>query len=87
MVDSRLQDAYEREEKTNQQRQHNRKIAEKAAEVFAGKDLHRLSLKESELVKLLEAAGLIVPNQPANGFVGTLKPYSLGETMMIDGRL
>lgn len=45
-------------------------ICKKVAEIYAGKDWHKLPPKEKELVKLLEKSGYIVPNKPANGFVG-----------------
>ncbi len=48
----------------------DKEIGKKVAEIYAGRDWHKLSSKELELVKLLEGAGHIIPNDPANGFVG-----------------
>jgi len=45
-------------------------ICKIAAEIYAGKDWHKLSKKEKDLVALLEEAGYIIPNNPVNGFVG-----------------
>jgi hypothetical protein len=42
------------------------------ASMYAGKDWHKLSPKEKELIKMLEKSGYIVSNNPANGFVGEL---------------
>ena len=47
-----------------------KEICRKVAEIYAGKDWHKLSSKEHELVKLLEEGGHIIPNKPVNGFVG-----------------
>lgn len=45
-------------------------ICKKVAEHFAGKDWHKLSMKEREIVADLEQAGWLVRNEPPNGFVG-----------------
>lgn len=45
-------------------------ISRKAAEACAGEDWHRMSEAETMLVKVLEEGGYIIPNNPANGFVG-----------------
>lgn len=45
-------------------------ICKTAAEIYAGKDWHRLLRKEVILVELLEEGGYIIPDKPANGFVG-----------------
>jgi hypothetical protein len=47
-----------------------KEICKKVAEIYAGKDWHKLSAKEKDLVKMLEKGGYIIPNTPANGFVG-----------------
>ena len=49
-----------------------KEISKKVAEIYTGKDWHKLSRKEEELVSLLEKGGYIIPNNPANGFVGRL---------------
>lgn len=46
------------------------KIAQKAAEIIAGKDWHKLSNREHQLLEMLENEGYIIPNKPADGFVG-----------------
>lgn len=50
------------------------KAAVLMSQVYEGKDLHKLSMKEHELIRLLEEVGLILPNLPANGFVGKFSP-------------
>jgi hypothetical protein len=45
-------------------------IAEHAAKSLQGKDWHKLSIRDRELVNLLEDGGYLIPNVPANGFVG-----------------
>lgn len=45
-------------------------ICKKVAELLQGRDWHKMSLAEREIVKDLELAGWINPNKPANGFVG-----------------
>ena len=45
-------------------------ICKKVAEIYAGKDWHKLSSKEKELVSMLEKSGYLVANKPPNGFVG-----------------
>jgi len=45
-------------------------ICKKVAEIYAERDWHKLSGQERELVKLLEDAGYIIPNAPADGFTG-----------------
>jgi len=47
-----------------------RDICKKAAEVYAGRDWHKLSPEEKALVELLRRSGYIKPNDPPNGFVG-----------------
>ncbi len=47
-----------------------REICTKVSKIYAGRDWHKLSNKERELVKLLEECGYIALNDPANGFVG-----------------
>ncbi|MCR4322850.1 MAG: hypothetical protein NUV61_02070 [Candidatus Azambacteria bacterium] len=48
-----------------------KEICKKVAGIYAGKNWHHsLSIKERELVALLEKEGYIIPNIPANGFVG-----------------
>ena len=47
-------------------------ICKIVAEIYAGKDWHKLSSKEQELVKMLEKSGYIIPNKPENGFVGKI---------------
>lgn len=48
-----------------------KEICKKTAEVYANKNWHHdLSAKEMKLVALLEKGGYIMPNIPANGFVG-----------------
>jgi hypothetical protein len=45
-------------------------ICKKAAEVFSGKDWYKLTTAETVLVEMLVQGGYIIPNSPANGFVG-----------------
>ncbi len=45
-------------------------ICEKVAMIYAGRDWHKLSTAERELVELLEKGGYITPKKPADGFVG-----------------
>lgn len=45
-------------------------ICKKVAEIYAGKDWHKLSPKERNVVRMLEENGYIAPNKPENGFVG-----------------
>ncbi len=47
-------------------------IAQLAAQIYAGQDWHALSKDEKELVELLENNSYLIPNQPANGFVGKM---------------
>ena len=53
-----------------QQSEQAEKIAKQAAKVMQHKDWHKLNYKEIQLCKLLEEAGYIIPNEPANGFIG-----------------
>lgn len=45
-------------------------VLKKVAKIYAGKDWHKLSANEKEVVKILEEGGYILPNSPADGFVG-----------------
>ena len=45
-------------------------ICKKVAEIYAGKDWHKLSSKERDLIVMLEKSGYLTPNNPPNGFVG-----------------
>ena len=45
-------------------------ICKKVAGIYAGKDWHKLSVEEKELVALLEKSGYIISNDPADGFIG-----------------
>lgn len=45
-------------------------ICKKVAKIYAGKDWHKLSTEERDLVELLEKYGHILPINPPNGFVG-----------------
>jgi hypothetical protein len=45
-------------------------ICRKVAKFYEGKDWHRLSLEEREIVGDLVQAGWLSENRPANGFVG-----------------
>lgn len=45
-------------------------ICRKIAQIYSGKDWHKLTIDEEELVRLLEKAGYIIPNDPPDGFVG-----------------
>lgn len=47
-----------------------KEICKKAAEVYAGRNWHKLSQEERALVELLRRGGYIKPNDPPNGFVG-----------------
>jgi len=47
-----------------------KKICKKVTKIYAGRNWHKLSSEEQDLVKLLEKGGYIIPNNPANGFVG-----------------
>ena len=48
-----------------------KRICKLVAKIYAGKNWHHeLSSDEMGLVKMLEKSGYIVPNNPANGFVG-----------------
>ncbi|KKP98929.1 MAG: hypothetical protein US71_C0001G0096 [Parcubacteria group bacterium GW2011_GWD2_38_12] len=47
-----------------------KEICKMVAEIYAGKDWHKISVKEEKLVALLEKGGYTIPNKPANGFVG-----------------
>jgi len=47
-----------------------KEIAKCVASIYAGKDWHKLSVEEQNLVVLLEKANYLKPNSPANGFVG-----------------
>jgi thiamine biosynthesis lipoprotein ApbE len=46
------------------------RIARHAAKSLQGKDWHKLSIKDRELVSLLEKGEYLTVNTPANGFVG-----------------
>ena len=46
------------------------KIAKQAALAMQNKDWHQLNYQEIQLCKLLEEAGYIIPNEPANGYIG-----------------
>lgn len=48
----------------------DKEICQRAAEVFAGRDLHKMSGRERDLVKLLEENGYLIPYKPATGFAG-----------------
>lgn len=52
-------------------------ICKKIASIYAGRDWHKLSMRERELVKDLEEAGWISVNQPPSGFVGRLADAAL----------
>lgn len=45
-------------------------ICKVVAGIYAGKNLHNLTKEESYLVRMLEVCRYIIPNKPANGFVG-----------------
>ncbi len=47
-----------------------KEICKKVAMIYANKDWHKLSPDERGLVESLEKDGYIIPNNPANGFVG-----------------
>lgn len=47
-----------------------REICQRAAEVYAGRDLDKMSGRERDLVQLLEKNGYLIPNKPANGLAG-----------------
>jgi len=47
-----------------------KEICQRTAEIYAGRDLSRISGRERDLVQLLEKAGYLVPNKPANGLAG-----------------
>jgi hypothetical protein len=49
-------------------------IIKKVVNIYAGRILDTLTTQEEELVKLLEKGGYIIPNNPANGFVGNVAP-------------
>jgi len=42
------------------------------AVVFSSRDWHRLTSCEQEIVRRLEKGGYIIPNNPADGFVGAV---------------
>lgn len=52
-------------------------IAKAAARAFAGKNWHKLDSQETVLVTKLERGKYIIPNNPPNGFVGSLNPVLL----------
>lgn len=52
-------------------------LAREVAREYAGKDWHKLSARQREIVRLLEELRYLRVNKPANGFVGTPPP---GET-------
>lgn len=47
-----------------------KEICKMVAKIYAGKNWHKLSSKEKNLICLLEKFGYIIPNNPTNGFVG-----------------
>lgn len=47
-----------------------KEICKRVAEIYAGRDWHKLSSEEKDLVKMLEKGGYVILNNPANGFVG-----------------
>lgn len=47
-------------------------IAKLAVQTVAGKDWHKLSTKQRELVEQLEKSGYLTKNNPPNGFVGEI---------------
>jgi hypothetical protein len=49
-----------------------RRLALIASQRYAGRDWHKLTKTERADVAWLEASGLIVPNEPNNGFVGKI---------------
>lgn len=40
------------------------------ARLYSGRDWHALPFLQQKLVRDLEAIGYLIPNDPANGFVG-----------------
>ena len=53
------------------------KAEEIMAEMLSGRDWHKMSKRERQLVVLLEQSGHLEKNEPTNGFVGKVKKTTL----------
>ncbi len=63
---------------------HFTQLASLVAKVYAGKDWHALSLREREIVGILELTGYLVVNDPPNGFVGPAVPRPHDRQQQLD---